>query len=63
MIPNLTVDNIINVTGNIVTHLKLCWGEPFNNLDPIVNYTMSCSGDDTCPPTFNTTNYMITFIP
>ena len=25
-------------------------GEPFNNLDPIVNYTVSCSGDDACLP-------------
>ena len=36
--------------------LTLSWVEPFNNLDPIVNYTVSCSGDATCPPTFNTTD-------
>ena len=35
--------------------LILNWGEPFNNLDPIVNYTVSCSGDVTCPPNFTTT--------
>ena len=36
--------------------LTLYWGEPFNNLDPIVNYTVSCSGDVTCPPNFSTTD-------
>ena len=53
IIPN--VDNTINVNGNNVT-LTLSWGEPFNNLDPIVNYTVSCSGDVTCPPNFTTTD-------
>ena len=48
-------DNTININGNIVT-LTLSWGEPFNNLDPIVNYTVSCSGDVTCPPNFTTTD-------
>ena len=47
------VDNSTN--GNSVT-LTLSWGEPFNNLDPIVNYTVSCSGDVTCPPNFTTTD-------
>ena len=46
-------DNIIN--RNNVT-LMLSWGEPFNNLDPIVSYTVSCSGDVTCPPNFTTTD-------
>ena len=36
--------------------LILSWREPFNNLDPIVNYTVSCSGDVTCPPNFTTTD-------
>ena len=45
----------INVNRKIVT-LTVRWGEPFNNLDPIVNYTVSCSGDDTCPPNFTTTD-------
>ena len=63
MVPNVTIDdNTIN--GNIVT-LTLSWGEPFNNLDPIVNYTVLCSGNVTCPPNFTTTdnttrNYTIT---
>ena len=38
MVPNVTSDIYIN--GDIVT-LTLKWGEPFNNLDPIVNYTVS----------------------
>ena len=65
MVPNVTVDeNTININGNNVT-LTLSWEEPFNNFDPIVNYTVSCSGDVTCPPNFTTTdnttrNYTIT---
>ena len=59
MVPNVTIDNnSININGNNVT-LTLSWGEPFNNLDPIVNYTVSCSGDVTCPPSFTTTNNAI----
>ena len=61
MVPDLTVDN--NTINNIT--LTLSWGEPFNNLDPIVNYTVSCSGDVTCPLIFTITdittrNYTIT---
>ena len=65
VVSDVTVDgNTININGNNVT-LTLSWGEPFNNLDPIVNYTVSCSGDGTCPPSFTTTdnatrNYTIT---
>ena len=56
MVPSVTVDdNTININGNNVT-LTLSWGEPFNNFDPIVNYTVSCSGDVTCPPNFTTTD-------
>ena len=42
--------------------LTLSWGKPFDNFDPIVNYTVSCSGDVTCPPNFTTTarSYTIT---
>ena len=55
MVPNVTVDDsIITINGNII--LTLSWGEPFNNFDPIVNYTVSCSGDVTCPPNFTTTD-------
>ena len=53
MVPDLAVDiRIVNI--NIT--LTLSWREPFNNLDPIVNYTVSCSGDVTCPPNFTTTD-------
>ena len=56
MVPDVTVnDNTVNINGNNVT-LTLSWGEPFNNFDPIVNYTVSCSGDVTCPQNFTTTD-------
>ena len=50
-----------NITGYTVT-LVLAWKEPFRTFDPIVNYTVSCSGDVTCPPNFTTANstYTIT---
>ena len=52
MVPSVTT---ININGNTVT-LTLSWGEPFNNLDPIVNCTVSYSGDVTCPPNFAITD-------
>ena len=56
MVRGVTIDyNAINIDENSVT-LTLSWREPFNNLDPIVNYTVSCSDDDTCPPNFTTTD-------
>ena len=56
IVPNVTVNNnTININGNNVT-LTLRWQESFNNLDPIVNYTVSCLGDVTCPPNFTTTD-------
>ena len=56
MVSNLAFnDKIININESNVT-LTLSWIEPFNNLDPIVNYTVSCSGDVTCPPNFTTTD-------
>ena len=56
VVPGITVDdNIININGTVIT-LTLSWGEPFNNLDPILYYTVSCSGDDRCPPNFTTTD-------
>ena len=54
MVPNVRIDNSI-VNGSNLT-ITLSWGEPFNNFDPIVNYTVSCSGDDTCPENFTTTD-------
>ena len=68
VVPRVAIDrNTININGNNVT-LTLSWGEPFNNLDPIVNYTVSCSGDVTCPSNFTTTDstvrsYTITNLP
>ena len=53
MIPYIR--NTINIYRKNI-RLSLSWGEPFNNLDPIVNYTVSCSGDVTCPPNFTTTD-------
>ena len=56
MVPGVTIDNnTININGNNVT-LTLSWEEPFNNLDPILNYAVSCSGDNACPPDFTTTD-------
>ena len=60
--PYVTVnDDSIHINDNNVT-LTLSWEEPFNNLDPIVNYIVSCSGDVTCPPNFTTAvrSYIIT---
>ena len=55
MVPNITVvANSLMIDGNNVT-FTLSWGEPFNNLDPIVSYTVSCSGVR-CPPNFRTTD-------
>jgi len=54
MVPGVTVDNN-TFDGNTVI-LTLSWREPFNNFDPIVNYTVSCSSDVTCPPNFTTTD-------
>ena len=55
MVTNVVVAYRININGNTAI-LTLSWGEPFNNFDPIVNYTVSCSGDFTCPPSFTTTD-------
>ena len=52
IVSNVVIDSII-VNGNNVT-LTLSWEESFNNFNPIVNYTVSCSGDVTCAPNFTT---------
>ena len=54
MVPSVTVDDV-DVNENNVT-LTLSWREPFNNLDPIVNYTVSCLRHVSCPPNFTTTD-------
>ena len=62
MVPNVTAEyNTKNVNGSNIV-LRLSWGEPFNNLDPIVNYTVSCSGDVTWPPNFTTTDNAVLMI-
>ena len=56
MVHGITIDSTtISVNGKNVS-LTLSWEEPFNNLDPIVSYTVSCSGDVTCPRNFTTTD-------
>ena len=50
----LIVTDSVTINANNVT-LTLSWEEPFSNLDPIVNYTLSCSGDLTCLLNFTTT--------
>ena len=56
MVPGVAVnDNSININGDIVK-LTLSWGEPPNNIAPIMSYTVSCSGHVTCPQDFTTTD-------
>ena len=51
-------DRVPGFTGKVddMGDVTLSWGEPFNNFDPIVNYTVACSGDAQCPPDFTTTD-------
>ena len=46
----------VPINNSTIVTLTLSWEEPFNGFDPIVNYTVSCSGDVTCPPNFTTTD-------
>ena len=53
-VPNFTgMANSMTLEGNIL-NITLSWGEPFNNFDPIRNYTVTCSGDAQCPSPFTT---------
>ena len=54
MVDDVEVDRI-RINGRNIG-LTLSWMEPFNNYNPIVNYTVSCSGSVTCPPNFTTTD-------
>ena len=54
IVPDVAFNN--NAVNGSIINFTLSWGEPFNNFDPIVNYTVSCSGDVTCPPNFTTTD-------
>ena len=58
MVPDVRIDNNTIIIIDNTVNLTLNWGEPFNNFDPIVNYTVnvSCSGDDTCPRIITTNN-------
>ena len=57
MVPTVpVVDNSFSIINGSNVTFTLSWEEPFNNLDPIVNYTVSCSSDVTCPPNFTTTD-------
>ena len=56
MVPGVIVTyNSESIDGTTVA-LTLSWGEPFNNFDPIIDYTVSCSGDVTCPEDITTTD-------
>ena len=56
-VPEFMVMDNVTVSDDDIVTLTLSWGEPFNNFDPIVNYTVSCSGDNvTCPLNFTTTD-------
>ena len=56
-VPRIVPGVIVGIkTSKAIVNLTLSWREPFNNLDPIVNYTVSCSGDVKCPPNFTTTD-------
>ena len=57
-VPNVRVDpDSIILDDNNVT-LTLIWGEPFNNFDPIISYTVSCSNNAECPDSFTTMDNM-----
>ena len=56
MVPGVRVHSYTIIVNESNVTLTLSWGKPFNNLDPIVNYILSCSGDVTCPPNFTTTD-------
>ena len=43
---------------NDMVNITLSWGKPFNNFDPIISYTVMCSGDDQCPPDITTMDDM-----
>ena len=51
----MIANNSVTLDNDNVT-LILSWGEPFNNFDPIISYTVKCSSDISCPSDFNTTD-------
>jgi len=53
---SIKITQLTNVT------LTVMWEEPFNNFDPIINYTISCTGHLSCPNITtpdNSTSYTI----
>ena len=52
MVPNVTFV-IISTNPNDIK-ITLSWGVPLNNFNPIVNYTVSCSGSNQCPQNYTT---------
>ena len=48
-------EDYVRINGRNVT-LTLSWGESFSYFVPIISYTVSCSGDVTCPQDFTTTD-------
>ena len=62
---NVMVDlNTVNIDNNNVSFI-LNWDEPFDNFDPIVNYTITISCTDaSCPVMFTvtTTSASVSFI-
>ena len=65
MVGNIVIDiNTINVDNNNVS-FTLNWDEPFDNFDPIVNYTITINCTDaSCPVMFSvtTTSASVSFI-
>ena len=51
----MVITDSILLDDNNVT-FTLSWVEPFNNFDPIMSYTVSCSGSITCPPNYTITD-------
>ena len=65
IVPDVTF--VITEIKNSFIAITLSWGEPNNNFDPILNYTVSCSSIllYVCPRPFTTTdnttrNYTVT---
>ena len=64
-VTNVMIDlTTVNIDNNNVS-LTLSWDEPFDNFDPIVNYTITINCNDaSCPVMFNvtTTSASVSFI-
>ena len=52
-VPNVKVTK--STDGNVV-NFTVTWREPVNHLDPVIMYSVSCSGDPPCPQSYNTSN-------